>query len=87
TLYDQSLNTSGNTPKHTRHIFSKSEGGPIDRLESVSTVTPSPLDGEALSTALFAAGKEAADFLKNFETGGVYAVKYGRPGHTVEVLF
>ncbi len=87
TLHNQSLNTSGNTPKHTRHIFSKAEGGLVDRLESVSVVTASPLDGEALSTALFAAGKETAGFLKNFETGGVYAVKYAPAHHTVEVLF
>jgi thiamine biosynthesis lipoprotein len=72
TLFDRSLTTSGNTGRHDGHIFSSARREYIRSVDggrgvgSVSVVTAGPLEGEALSTALFAALHDRPDTLPDF---------------------
>ena len=55
TLYNQCLTTSGNENNKPRHIISPDTGQYIESLETLSVITDSGIEGEVLSTALFAA--------------------------------
>lgn len=96
TLRDQSLNTSGNTLRHDGHI--RSTGGAyLTGSGSVSVTTPGPLEGEVLSTALFAARGAARnsaptdpgrppDWLARFPDARAWAVDYAAGAATVRVV-
>lgn len=87
-LRNQSLNTSGNTAEHSRHIFSKGIG-PIDGIGSVSIVSNHPLDGEILSTAVFGACHQensSLAFARKFSGIRAYAIKYTGKGHSLQIL-
>jgi len=94
TLRNCSLNTSGNTPRHDGHI--RSAGGAyLTGLGSVSVTTPGPLEGEVLSTAIFATrGATDAtntpgrtpDWLARFPDVRVWAVDYAAGAATVRVI-
>jgi thiamine biosynthesis lipoprotein len=90
TLRDQSLNTSGNTPRHDGHIYSPACGEYVGGPGSVSVVTDDPLEGEVLSTALFAdrAAVEGRtpDFLRNFPGVRAYRIVYSGGGSTVRII-
>ena len=57
-LCNQSLTSSGNTPSVSGHIRVPQTGELLQDRRIVSVVTSSPIEGEALSTALFAASDE-----------------------------
>ena len=91
TLHNQSLNTSGNTAQHTRHIYSTKWNEYIAGSKSVSVVSALPLEGEVLSTALFASGhgtdtSERRVLLKKFPDMRAYEIEYALGSHTVRVL-
>lgn len=91
TLRNQSLNTSGNTAQHTRHIYSSKWNEYVPGSKSVSVVTGLPLEGEVLSTALFSAGhstdpKDKTGLLKLFSNIHAYEIDYASGSPTVKVL-
>ncbi len=91
TLHDQSLNTSGNTAQHPRHIYSTKWNEYIVDSRSVSVVSALPLEGEILSTALFSAGhgtdkSDRTAILQKFPTVRAYEIEYALGSHTVRVL-
>lgn len=90
TLRNQSLNTSGNTGRHDRHIWSPTRGEYIGGMGSISVVTDGPLEGEVLSTALFAARHGAPeripDFLRNFPGVRACEIIYPAGNTTVRML-
>lgn len=67
-LKNKCLTTSGNQTAQRKHIKSPYTGELIEGVKGVSVVTDSAAEGEALSTALFAAGtKERDEILQHFE--------------------
>jgi thiamine biosynthesis lipoprotein ApbE len=90
TLRNQSLSTSGNTGRHDRHIFSPIKGEYIAGLSSLSVVTDEPLEGEVLSTALFAARHDEPEripaFLRQFPGVRAYEIAYAAGSASVRVL-
>lgn len=57
-LKDKCLTTSGNHTGHRKHIKSPYTGKYIEGIKAISVVTDTASEGEALSTALFAAEPE-----------------------------
>lgn len=57
-LNNQCLTTSGNEENKPNHIICPDTGQYIERQETLSVVTENGIEGEALSTALFAAPKD-----------------------------
>ena len=55
TLFDECLSTSGNESQERRHIIDPHSGKLVEGEASISVITPGAAEGEALSTALFAA--------------------------------
>ena len=88
-LHNRSLNTSGNTGQHTRHIWSAARQDYIGNPGSISVVTENPLEGEILSTALFCALTDVPDrlpdFLGNFPNAKIYGINYDGGTPTVKV--
>jgi thiamine biosynthesis lipoprotein len=56
-LCDMALSVSGNTPAHPAHIICPDTGALIRDNKLIAVVARHPLDAEALSTALMAAGE------------------------------
>jgi len=68
TLRNECLTTSGNHSVHRKHIKSPFSGEYVEGVRGVSAVTEGAAEGEALSTALFAAGPgKASEIIKNFK--------------------
>lgn len=60
--------------KRFSHIIHPETGYPIDGMSSVTVVTPSAEEGDALSTALFALGPNQQNVLSNFSVHSVTSV-------------
>ena len=89
TLRDNALNTSSNMPQHTEHIFLPVSDRYAKDTMAVSVVSESPLDGEVLSTAVFAAAADGrpVGFLRNFGKVSVYGIRYEGLFPVVSVLW
>lgn len=67
-LKNKCLTTSGNQTIQRKHIRSPYTGELIEGVKGVSVITDSAAEGEALSTALFAADtQERGEILRHFE--------------------
>lgn len=67
-LKNKCLTTSGNQTLQRKHIRSPYTGELIEGVKGVSVITDSAAEGEALSTALFAADtQERGEILRHFE--------------------
>lgn len=67
-LYDECLTTSGNNTIERKHIISPFTHEYIEGVKAISVKTKKATDGEALSTALFAASpSQRKEILGNFE--------------------
>jgi thiamine biosynthesis lipoprotein len=67
TLKNKNLTTSGNNIASRKHIISPHTGKYIEGVKGVSVITDTAMDGEVLSTALFAAEPEKRlDILRHF---------------------
>ena len=67
-LNNECLTTSGNNTAQRKHIKSPYSGEYIEGIRGISVITDSAAEGEALSTALFAAEPEKrAEILKQFK--------------------
>jgi thiamine biosynthesis lipoprotein len=72
-LCDSSLSTSGNMPRHDRHIVNPHTGETFTGRRVVSVVAASDLDAEILSTALLLADEISGEGIKeNFKNITVY---------------
>lgn len=68
TLHNQCYTTSGNENQKRKHIINPQTGKPVEGKRQISVVTAKGTDGEALSTALFAADAEEKEhILINFK--------------------
>jgi len=68
-LKNECLTTSGNDTAGRKHIICPHTGKYIEGKRTVSVITPTGSEGEALSTALFVANAEQKEsILRNFKT-------------------
>jgi len=66
-LFNECFTTSGNEQAGRKHIINPITRTFVEGIKQISVITPTGTDGEALSTALFAAGDENRDkILANF---------------------
>jgi len=63
-LYNQSISTSANTPKHTGHIINPRLGKYTTERKLVSVVSTDAVEAEALSTALMVADEVSVRSMK-----------------------
>ena len=86
-LQNESLSSSGNLPYNRGHIRSTRTGKPIETNRIVSVVSPSPLECEVLSTALFAADDEQQEAIRNnFPHLQATGMDFSSSGYTVQRL-
>lgn len=66
-LFNECLTTSGNATASRKHIVNPATGEYVGGKKQISVITPTGVDGEVLSTALFAAPADVHDaILANF---------------------
>lgn len=86
-LQNESLSSSGNLPYNRGHIRSTRTGEPIETNRIVSVVSPSPIECEILSTALFAADAEQQEAIRNnFLHLQATGMDFSSSGYTVHKL-
>jgi len=72
-LHDECLTTSGNEDKKKSHIINPKTGEYMEGVKRLSVITKNGIDGEVLSTALFAASPEDRKLIEaNFELKIIY---------------
>ena len=82
------LTTSGRLPQKAPHIISPITGCICNENATISVITNSAVDGEVLSTALFAAEKEEQQklILQNFNIDKAYKVVYNNLLFQTEII-